>query len=175
MSPPAFAKVMGRAPNIAIPKTMSGSIRIVKKQGWGTRLERYGVTIWRRAWRTRVARMIPLVLFFACLGWYFNRPIPDSSAYPLGDIDQLFELATREWERGCLVHQPQNFFQGPGFYGMGESLFFSDLLLGTLPTYMLLAPMFGPALNFNLLHASLTALNGLMMVGALHQFTARPA
>ena len=57
---------------------------------------------------------------------------------------------------------------------MGEILLFSDLLLGTLPTYMLLAPMFGPALNFNLLHASLTALNGLAMVGALHQFTARP-
>ena len=111
MSRPAFAKARGRAPNITIPKTMSGSIRIVKKQGWGTRLERYGVTIWRRAWRTRMARMIPLMLFFACLGWYFNRPIPDSSAYPLGDIDQLFLLATCEWERGSLVHQPQNFFQ----------------------------------------------------------------
>ena len=118
--------------------------------------------------------MIPLVLLFACLGWYFNRPIPDSSAYPLGDIDQLFLLATCEWERGSLVHQPQNFFQGPGFHGMGESLFFSDLLLGTLPTYMLLAPMFGPALSFNLLHGILPALNGLVMVGALHQFTARP-
>jgi len=57
---------------------------------------------------------------------------------------------------------------------MGESLFFSDLLLGTLPTYMLLAPMFGPALSFNLLHGILPTLNGLVMVGALHQFTARP-
>ena len=57
---------------------------------------------------------------------------------------------------------------------MGESLFFSALLLGTLPTYMLLAPMFGPALSFNLLHGILPALNGLGMVGALHQFTARP-
>ena len=117
----------------------------------------------------------PVDAVLRMLGLVLQPADPDSSAYPLSDIDQLFLLATREWERGSLVHQPQNFFQGPGFYGMGESLFFSDLLLGTLPTYMLLAPMFGPALNFNLLHAILTALNGLVMVGALHQFTTRPA
>ncbi|HCU73071.1 MAG TPA: hypothetical protein DGO43_04580 [Chloroflexi bacterium] len=119
--------------------------------------------------------MIPLVLFFAVLGWHFNRPIPDSSAYPLGDIDQLFLLATLEWERASLLHHPQKFFQGLSFYGMGESLFFSDLLLGTLPIYMVLAPIFGPALGFNLLHVILPTLNGLLMFGALHQLTARSA
>lgn len=122
-----------------------------------------------------MAKKISLVLFFVGLGWYFNRPIQNSTAYALGDIDQLFLLATLEWQRGSLLHHPHNFFQGLSFYGMGNSLFFSDLLLGTLPAYMILAPFFGPAAGFNLLYAVLPALTGLVMLGALHQLTGRSA
>ena len=118
---------------------------------------------------------ISLMLLFAALGWHFNRPIPDSSSYPLGDIRQLFLLATLEWQHGSLIHHPHNSFQSLSFYGMGNSLFFSDLLLGTLPAYMILAPFFGPAAGFNLLYAVLPALTGLVMLGALHQLTGRSA
>ena len=71
------------------------------------------------------SQKISLMLLFAGLGWHFNRPIPDSSSYPLGDIHQLFLLATLEWQHGSLIHHPHNSFQSLSFYGMGESLFFS--------------------------------------------------
>ena len=128
----------------------------------------------RRVDRTVWAKRAALVLSFAALGWYFNRPIPDSSAYPRGDIDQLFQLATLEWERWSLLNQPGSFFQGLSFYGMGNSLFFSDLLLGSLPIYFVMAGVFGPVLGFNLMHAVLPASNGLVMFGALRRLLGNP-
>lgn len=128
----------------------------------------------RRADRAVWGKSAALVLSFAAMGWYFNRPIPGPAAYPLGDIDQLFQLATLEWERWSLLHQPGSFFQGLSFYGIGDSLFFSDLLLGSLPIYVLLAGVFGPVLGFNLMHALLPALNGLVMFGALRRLLANP-
>ena len=137
-------------------------------------MRRVGVTIWKLVRSRRAARWSALVLLFALSGWYFNRPIPGATEYPLGDVDQLFQLATLEWERWSLLNQPGSFFSGLSFYGMGESLYFSDLLLGALPIYMLLAAVFGPVLGFNLLHAVLVSLNGLVMFGALRRLTGRP-
>ncbi|MDP6349007.1 MAG: hypothetical protein QF719_11255 [Chloroflexota bacterium] len=131
-------------------------------------------TVWKTTGRNRAGKGIALTLFFTTLSWYFNRPVPGSSHYPLGDIDQLFQLATLEWERWSLLYQPGSLFQGLSFYGMGDSLYFSDLLLGTLPIYVLLAAVFGPVFGFNLLHVVLSALNGLVMFGALRRLTGQP-
>ena len=68
-----------------------------------------------------------------------------------GHVDNLQVLYLLEWARYALFTEPQRFFEGLMAYGMGDSLFFSHLLLGGLPIYVPVAALFGPGIGLNVL------------------------
>lgn len=68
-----------------------------------------------------------------------------------GHIDNLQVIYLLEWARYALFTEPHRFFEGLMSYGMGDSLFFSHLLLGGLPIYLPVAALFGPGIGLNVL------------------------
>lgn len=87
-------------------------------------------------------------------------------------IDNFLYLYTLEWERFSLLREPGRFFEGLGFYGMGDSLFYTHLLLGGLPIYAVVATIFGPVAGLNalvivspVLNAAATAAAAWLLVG----------
>ena len=74
--------------------------------------------------------------------------------------DQLFQLSILEWERQTLFARPGDLFSGNFYFGSGNPLFASDLLLGILPVYAPLAWISNePLLAYNLTHIAAYALN----------------
>lgn len=78
------------------------------------------------------------------------RPTGDGRIH-FATIDNFLFLYTLEWERTSLFTEPHRFFEGLGFFGMGDSLFYTHLLLGGLPIYAAIATFFGPTGGLNFL------------------------
>ena len=90
--------------------------------------------------------------------------------------DQLFLLSQLEWMRLALFSQPGDFFTGNFYFGSGEALYGSDLVLGYLPVYAPLAWMTqNPVLAYSLTHVAAFALNaGAMYATVLTLTRSRP-
>ena len=86
------------------------------------------------------------------------RPIADGRIH-FATIDNFLFLYTLEWERTSLLKEPHRFFEGLGFFGMGDSLFYTHLLLGGLPIYAAVATFFGPIAGLNFLVIASPVLN----------------
>ena len=78
------------------------------------------------------------------------RPTGDGRIH-FATIDNFLFLYTLEWERTALLTEPHRFFAGLGFFGMGDSLFYTHLLLGGLPIYGVVSTLFGPVAGLNAL------------------------
>lgn len=101
---------------------------------------------------TRLGTVAVLVCF-AALATVHTYPLVAHLAthVPHGLGDPVFMLATLEWERSSLLHEPVRFFDGHTYYGAGGTLFFSHLMLGGLLLYAPVATLTGhPLLAFNL-------------------------
>lgn len=83
-----------------------------------------------------------------------------------GHVDNLLNLYTLEWMRYAIVAEPQRLFTGLGKYGMGDSLFYTHLLLGGLPVYAPVAAIFGPGAGLNAMTIASPILNGLATAAA---------
>ena len=83
--------------------------------------------------------------------------------------DQLWMIGILEWQRHALFEQPDRFFAGHFYYGSGNALFGSDLLLGLLPVSALVAWLTdNPTLAFNAAYMGSFVLNALAMYAAAH-------
>ena len=83
-------------------------------------------------------------------------------------INPFYILSTLEWERFALFHARDEFFGGNIFFGSGESLFSSDLLLGALPLFLTFRVILPPVAAFNLLYLVAFLLNASLMYLAVH-------
>ena len=83
-----------------------------------------------------------------------------------GHIDNLLVIYSLEWARYALFAEPQRFFEGLMYFGMGDSIFFSHLLLGGLPIYVPVAAIFGPGAGLNVLTIASPILNATAATGA---------
>ena len=83
-----------------------------------------------------------------------------------GHIDNLQVIYLLEWARYALFTEPHRFFEGLMAYGMGDSLFFSHLLLGGLPIYVPVAALFGPGVGLNVLTIASPILNAAAATAA---------
>ncbi|HCU73293.1 MAG TPA: hypothetical protein DGO43_05710 [Chloroflexi bacterium] len=78
--------------------------------------------------------------------------------------DQLFLLSILEWQRTTIFSNPNDFFAGNFYYGSGNALFGSDLLLGFLPIYGPVALISGnPVLAYSITHIGAYVLNAIAM------------
>ena len=77
-------------------------------------------------------------------------PLPGDQ-FHLGHKDNVLFLYSMEWARVSLFGEPQRFFEGLMYYGMGDSVFYTHLLLGGLPVYAPVAALFGPGVGLNVL------------------------
>ncbi|MCY3784833.1 MAG: hypothetical protein OXG79_13780 [Chloroflexi bacterium] len=68
-----------------------------------------------------------------------------------------------EWQRYAIFNDLPNFFNGNFYYLTPGALFFGDLLLGSLPVYIVAAWILGPAGGFNVMYISLFVFNGWAM------------
>ena len=81
--------------------------------------------------------------------------------------DQLWIMGILEWQRHALFEQPDRFFAGHFYYGAGNALFGSDLLLGLLPLSAPIAWLTdNPILAFNAAYMGSMFLNALAMYAA---------
>ncbi|MDE2897837.1 MAG: hypothetical protein OXO54_05905 [Chloroflexota bacterium] len=96
------------------------------------------------------------------------RDLPPLSGnqYHYGHVDNLLNLYTLEWMRYAIVAEPQRLFTGLAYYGMGDSLFYTHLLLGGLPIYAPVAALFGPGAGLNAMTIASPILNGLATAAA---------
>ena len=85
-------------------------------------------------------------------------PLPGDQ-FHLGHKDNVLFLYSMEWARVSLLSEPQRFFEGLMYYGMGDSVFFTHLLLGGLPVYVPVATLFGPGVGINVLTIASPVLN----------------
>lgn len=86
--------------------------------------------------------------------------------YHYGHVDSLLNLYTLEWMRYAILAEPQRLFIGLAYYGMGDSLFYTHLLLGGLPIYAPVAAIFGPGAGLNAMTIASPILNGLATAAA---------
>ncbi|MDE2903913.1 MAG: hypothetical protein OXP73_12920 [Chloroflexota bacterium] len=86
--------------------------------------------------------------------------------YHYGHVDNLLNLYTLEWMRYAILAEPQRLFTGLAYYGMGDSLFYTHLLLGGLPIYAPVAAIFGPGAGLNAMTIASPILNGLATAAA---------
>ena len=83
--------------------------------------------------------------------------------------DQLWIMGILEWQRHALFEQPDRFFAGHFFFGSGNALFGSDLLLGFLPISGVVAWLTGnPTLAFSVAYIASFFLNALAMYAAAY-------
>ena len=81
--------------------------------------------------------------------------------------DQLYQLSLLEFQTSSLLSNPGHFFSGNIFYGSGDALYSSDLLLGVLTLFAPLRLITGQALlAFNITYIAAFVLNGLSMYWA---------
>ncbi len=81
--------------------------------------------------------------------------------------DQLYQLSLLEFETSSLLSSPGQFFSGNIFFGSGDALYSSDLLLGLLALFAPLRWATGHALMaFNLAYLLAFVLNALSMYWA---------
>lgn len=90
------------------------------------------------------------VLLYACASLFTFRLAGDGRIH-FATIDNFLFLYTLEWERISLFTEPHRFFEGLGFFGMGDSLFYTHLLLGGFPIYAAIATVFGPTAGLSFL------------------------
>ena len=83
-----------------------------------------------------------------------------------GHVDNVLNLYTLEWMRYAILAEPQRLFAGLAYYGMGDSLFYTHLLLGGLPIYAPVAAVFGPGAGLNVMTIASPILNGLATAAA---------
>jgi hypothetical protein len=88
-------------------------------------------------------------------------PLPAAGQYHYGHVDNLLNLYTLEWMRYAILAEPQRLFSGLAYYGMGDSLFYTHLLLGGLPIYAPVAAVFGPGAGLNVMTIASPILNAL--------------
>ena len=86
--------------------------------------------------------------------------------YHYGHVDNLLNLYTLEWMRYAILAEPQRLFTGLAYYGMGDSLFYTHLLLGGLPIYAPVAAIFGPGAGLNAMTMASPILNGMATAAA---------
>lgn len=96
------------------------------------------------------------------------RALPPLSGdqFHYGHVDNLLNLYTLEWMRYAILAEPQRLFTGLAYYGMGDSLFYTHLLLGGLPIYAPVAAIFGPGAGLNAMTTVSPILNGLATAAA---------
>ena len=111
------------------------------------------------------------VLLYACASLFTFRLAGDGRIH-FATIDNFLFLYTLEWERTSLFTEPHRFFEGLGFFGMGDSLFYTHLLLGGLPIYAVVATALGPTAGLNflvlvspILNATVTAIAAWLLIG----------
>ncbi len=92
-------------------------------------------------------------------------PLPGDQ-FHLGHKDNVLFLYSMEWARVSLLSEPQRFFEGLMYYGMGDSVFFTHLLLGGLPVYVPVATLFGPGAGINVLTIASPVLNAAAAAAA---------
>ncbi len=88
-------------------------------------------------------------------------PLPAGDQIHYGHVDNLLNLYTLEWMRYAILAEPQRLFTGLAYHGMGDSLFYTHLLLGGLPIYAPVAAVFGPDAGLNAMTIASPILNGL--------------
>ena len=93
-------------------------------------------------------------------------PLPAGDQIHYGHIDNLLNLYTLEWMRYAIAAEPQRLFTGLAYHGMGDSLFYTHLLLGGLPIYAPVAAVFGPGAGLNAMTIASPILNGLATAAA---------
>ena len=93
-------------------------------------------------------------------------PAVDGNHYHYGHIDNLLFIYTMEWARHALFTEPQRFFEGLMYFGMGDSVFYTHLLLGGLPIYAPVAAIFGPGTGINVLTIASPILNAVAATAA---------
>ena len=93
-------------------------------------------------------------------------PAIDGDHYHYGHIDNLLFIYTMEWARHALFTEPQRFFEGLMYFGMGDSVFYTHLLLGGLPIYAPVAAIFGPGTGLNVLTIASPILNAAAAAAA---------
>ena len=129
----------------------------------------------RPRWTAEAAAAL---LYVAC-ALLFTYPLWLSAgthiAYKPGG-DQLFVLSLLEWMRLALFSQPGDFFTGNFYFGSGEALYRSHLMLGYLPIYGPLAWVTqNPVLAYSLTHVAAFVLNaGAMYATVLTLTRSRP-
>ncbi len=77
-------------------------------------------------------------------------PLPGDH-FHLGHKDNVLFLYSMEWARLALFTEPHRFLEGLMYFGMGDSVFYTHLLLGGLPVYVPVATLFGPGVGINVL------------------------
>lgn len=92
-------------------------------------------------------------------------PLPGDQ-FHLGHKDNVLFLYSMEWARVALFSEPQRFFEGLMYYGMGDSVFYTHLLLGGLPVYVPVAALFGPGVGINVLTIASPVLNAAAAAAA---------
>ncbi len=92
-------------------------------------------------------------------------PLPGDQ-FHLGHKDNVLFLYSMEWARVALFSEPQRFFEGLMYYGMGDSVFYTHLLLGGLPVYVPVATLFGPGVGINVLTIASPVLNAAAAAAA---------
>ena len=93
-------------------------------------------------------------------------PLPAGDQFHYGHVDNVLNLYTLEWMRYAILAEPQRLFTGLAYHGMGDSLFYTHLLLGGLPIYAPVAAVFGPGAGLNAMTIASPILNGLATAGA---------
>ena len=93
-------------------------------------------------------------------------PAIDGDRYHYGHIDNILLIYTMEWARYALFTEPQRYFEGLLYFGMGDSAFYTHLLLGGLPIYAPVAAIFGPATGINVLTIASPILNAVAATAA---------
>ncbi len=114
---------------------------------------------------------VAAVLLYACASLFTFRLAGDGRIH-FATIDNFLFLYTLEWERTSLFTEPHRFFEGLGFFGMGDSLFYTHLLLGGLPIYAVVATVLGPTAGLNflvivspILNATVAAIAAWLLIG----------
>ncbi len=112
---------------------------------------------------------VVFVLAAIAFTWPLARNLTSQKPY-LGS-DPILIHAILEWERFALFNDLLSFFDGNFYYLTPGALFFGDLLLGSLPLYLMAASILGPDGGFNVVYLSLFVFNGAAMYMLLLRIT----
>ena len=112
---------------------------------------------------------VVFVLATIAFTWPLARNLTSQKPY-LGS-DPILIHAILEWERFALFNDLLSFFDGNFYYLTPGALFFGDLLLGSLPLYVVAASVLGPDGGFNIVYLSLFVFNGAAMYMLLLRIT----